>query len=50
MVRCLTPVNVLMFNRQDFHALVGSYEVFRAKMEQDLMAIAQEEEATAKQR
>ena len=29
-VRCLTPVNVVMFSRADFHALLGSFHSFRA--------------------
>ncbi|MGH2362790.1 MAG: cyclic nucleotide-binding domain-containing protein [bacterium] len=28
-VRCLTPVNVVMFSREDFHALAGSFHSFR---------------------
>lgn len=31
-VRCLTPVDVVTFNRRDFQTLVGSYEVLRTPL------------------
>ena len=31
-VRCVTPVDVLTFNRRDFQTLVGSYEVLRTPL------------------
>ncbi len=40
-VRCLTSVNVVMFNRSDFHALVGSYGIFRAHMDREVAALSQ---------
>lgn len=35
-VRCLTPVDVISFARSDFQALVGSYDILRTKVSDDL--------------
>lgn len=35
-VQCLTPVDVLIFARNDFRALVGSYDFMRSKMSDDV--------------
>ncbi len=40
-VRCLTPVNVLMFSRDDFRALLGTYDVFRAHMSWEALRLSQ---------
>ncbi len=40
-VRCLTSVDVVMFNRSDFHALMGSYGIFRAHMDREVAALSQ---------
>ena len=40
-VRCLTAVDVLMFNRKDFLTLVGSYNVFRHHMDDETTAVAE---------
>lgn len=37
-VRCLTPVDVITFTRNDFKMLVGSYESFRSKITDDMTA------------
>jgi len=37
-VRCLTPVDVITFTRNDFKMLVGSYESFRSKITDDMSA------------
>ncbi|HMQ16562.1 MAG TPA: FAD-dependent oxidoreductase [Phycisphaerae bacterium] len=39
-VRCLSPVNVITFNRDDFRTLVGSSEVFRVVFEQQMQAMS----------
>jgi len=46
-VRCLTPVNVVMFNRRDFDALVGSYGIFRAHMDKELAVLSRNMEDLA---
>ena len=38
-VRCLTPVDVISFSREDFRALVGSSETFRALFEGQVRAM-----------
>ena len=40
-VRCVTAVDVLIFNRKDFLTLVGSYNVFRHHMEDEATAVAE---------
>jgi NADH dehydrogenase len=40
-VRCLTPVDVIMFNRKDFLTLVGSFNVFRHHMDHETAAVAE---------
>jgi NADH dehydrogenase len=34
-VKCLTAVDVIMFNRKDFLTLVGSYDIFRHQMDKE---------------
>ncbi len=43
-VRCLTPVNVLVFDRAAFHAMLGSYRRFRSLMEIELAQLARKGE------
>jgi NADH:quinone reductase (non-electrogenic) len=38
-VRCLTPVDVITFSRNDFKSLVGSYAALRTQVESDVQAI-----------
>ena len=40
-VRCLTPVDVIMFNRKDFLTLASSYNFFRQHMDKEATAVAQ---------
>lgn len=46
-VRCLTPVNVVIFKRNDFNALVGSYDMFRSHLMKDLPTARRHGEASA---
>lgn len=39
-VRCLTPVDVIIFNRKDFLTLVDSYSLFRHHMDAETKAVA----------
>jgi len=39
-VRCLSQVDVVMFKRQDFLALAGSYDVFRNQMDKETAAFS----------
>ena len=38
-VKCLTAVDVIMFNRKDFLTLVGSYNLFRHHMDNETKAV-----------
>jgi NADH dehydrogenase len=40
-VRCLTAVDVIMFNRKDFLTLAGSFHVFRHHMDHETTAVAE---------
>jgi NADH dehydrogenase len=40
-VRCVTPVDVIIFNRKDFLTLAGSYNIFRQHMDQEATAVAE---------
>lgn len=43
-VRCVTPVNVLVFKRADFQALVGSFHFFRAHILDQVAHLATKEQ------
>ena len=40
-VKCLTAVDVIMFNRKDFLTLVGNYDIFRHQMDKETAAMSQ---------
>jgi NADH dehydrogenase len=40
-VRCLTAVDVVMFNRNDFLSLVGSYDVLKTQMDKEVTSLSQ---------
>ncbi len=40
-VRCLTSVDVIIFNRTDFLTLAGSYNIFRHHMDDETTAVAE---------
>jgi NADH dehydrogenase len=42
-VRCLTPVNVISFNRKDFLQLTGSSHLFKTHMKNELAILEQQE-------
>jgi NADH dehydrogenase len=42
-VRCLTPVNVMYFNRRDFLQLIGSYHLFKTHINKELAILEREE-------
>ena len=44
-VRCLTPVDVLTFTRQDFRMLVGNYSLLKSHMQDNLRALAEHDPA-----
>ncbi len=44
-VRCLTPVDVLTFTRQDFRMLVGKYSLLKSHMQDNLRALAEHDPA-----
>jgi len=39
-VKCLTAVDVIMFNRKDFLTLVGSYDILRHQMDKETAAFS----------
>jgi CRP-like cAMP-binding protein len=42
-VRCLTPVNVISFNRKDFLQLTGSSHLFKTHMKNELAILEKQE-------
>jgi NADH dehydrogenase len=44
-VRCLTPVNVISFNRKDFLQLTGSSHLFKTHMKNELAILEKQEKA-----
>jgi NADH dehydrogenase len=42
-VRCLTPVNVIYFNRRDFLQLIGSYHLLKTQINKELAIMEQED-------
>jgi NADH dehydrogenase len=42
-VRCLTPVNVMYFNRRDFLQLIGSYHLFKTQLNKELAILKRED-------
>ena len=45
-VRCITPVDVIIFNRKDFLTLAGSYNLFRQDMDQEAPAVAESQQGS----